>query len=278
MSFMTPLTVPLLLLGFAFVSASIWWIHKGRPAFERARAYGRIHAQCGHLAPPPTDEAHAQMLRVSRFCIKAFVGRLDVRGAEKLKTLPSPFILAFNHGNLLDVAIAPVVLNRKARFPAAQGVMTAAGCLVAWLFSRWGVFSVDLENGAEAMKASVKVLTSGDGADIEVIFPEAWTNMDGIVRKFKTGTVRMAKEASEKLGKPVFVVPGYMHYGRYLPSWMTKLPIPVQWLMPLLGAFWFRRGCTVVIGEPISSQEFPADKHEATELLRNRVLALKPQN
>lgn len=270
--------VPLLLLGLWLVSFAIWWIRTGRPVTESARAYGRLVAQCGYLAPPPTDEAHAQMLKVSRFFVKGFVGKLDVRGAEKLKTLPPPFILAFNHGNLLDVAIAPVVLNRKARYPAAQGVMKAAGGLVGWLFSRWGVFSVDLENGAAAMKASVKVLTSGDGADIEVIFPEAWTNMDGIVRKFKTGTVRMAKEASEKLGKPVFIVPGYMHYGRYLPSWMTKLPIPVQWLMPLLGAVWFRRGCTVVIGEPISSHELPADHHEATEFLRNRVLALKPQS
>lgn len=273
---LTPLAVALALAGAAAVYLVFWWFRQGRPALLRAMDYGRIHAECGHLAPPPTDKHHAQMLRVCRFFVNGFVGKLDVRGAEKLASLPSPFILAFNHGSLLDTAIAPVLLNRKARFPAAQGVMKAAGCLVAWLFSRWGVYSVDLDNGAAAMKASVKVLTAGDGADIIVIFPEAWTNMDGSVRKFKTGAVRMAREAGRLLGKPVPVVPGYMHYGRYLPGWMTKLPIPVQWLMPLVGVLWFRRGCTVVIGEPISVDELPADHHEATEVLRERVLALKP--
>jgi 1-acyl-sn-glycerol-3-phosphate acyltransferase len=166
-----------------------------------------------------------------------------------------------------------VVLNRKARYPAAKGVMTAFGGWVGWLFGRWGVFSVDLDNGAAALKASVNVMEAGE---IEVIFPEAWTNMDGVVGKMKTGTVRIAKAAAEKLGKPVYIIPGYMRYHKYPGKWILKLPIPLQWAVPLLGALYYGRGATVVIGEPISSDELPADHHEATEYLRQRIIALDP--
>lgn len=246
------------------------------PSIKAAMDEGKVVAKCGYLSPPPTDAAHGKMLRVCRFFIRNFVGKLEVTGAEKLATAPGPFLVAFNHGNMLDVAIAPVVVNRKARFPAAQGVMKAAGGLLGFLFSKWGAFSVDLDNGHAAFDASVKVLTANDDANIEVIFPEAWTNMDGEVKKFKTGTVRMAVEAAERLGHEVFVYPGYMHYGRYLPSYMTKWPIPVQWLMPLLFPIYFKRGCKVVIGEGISSNTLKGDPRVATALLRERVLALKP--
>lgn len=246
------------------------------PAFKKLREDAARVSQCGVLSPPPSDRSYLRSMKVARFVCYAFVGKIRTIGAEKLAELPSPFVLAFNHGSMLDVAIAPVVLSRKARFPAAQGVMKAFGGLVGLLFSKWGVYSVDLDNGHAALDASVKVLCSGDGSDIVVIFPEAWTNTDGIVRRFKTGAVRMACEASSRLGKPVPIVPGYMHYGRYPGSWITKLPIPVQWLIPIVFAFYFRRGVTVQIGEPIYPADLPADPRDATEILRQKVIALAP--
>lgn len=260
----------------ALFLASIWWTLVAWPAIKRAADNGRIVQECGVLSPPPTDTAQASMMRACRAFIWLFVGKMEVEGAEKLAGLPAPFLLAFNHGSMSDVAIAPAVLNRKARYPAAQGVMRAAGCVAGHLLSKWGAFSVDLDNGHAAFDASVKALLSEDGANIEVIFPEAWTNMDGVVGRFKTGTVRIAAEVTKQLGKPCFIVPGYMRYGRYLPSWMTKLPIPVQWLTPLVFAFYFRRGVKVVIGDPIDPRELPADPSEATEILKARVIALDP--
>lgn len=243
------------------------------PALKRARAYSRRMQQCGQLAPPPTPRAMKWMHRVSRFFVRGWVGKLEVTGHEKLATMPGPFLLTFNHGSLLDVAIAPLVLNRPARYPAAQGVMKAFGGLNALMFAPWGVFSVDLDNGAAAFEASVNVVAGGE---IEVIFPEAWTNMDGKIGRFKTGSVRIAAEASKRRGEPVMIVPGYMHYGRYLPSFMTKWPIPVQWLTPLLLPLIYRRGCKVVIGEPISSADLPEDANQATEILKQKIVALKP--
>jgi len=264
--------IVLLLACGAFVAALAWFLPRLKDALSRAKQV----VQCGYLAPTPSDRAHRGMVRFAKAWVDGFVGKIDAVGHEKLADLPAPFVLAFNHGSLLDVAIAPVVLNRKARYPAAQGVMKVGGGLLGLLFSKWGVFSVDLDNGHAAFNASVKVLTAEDGANIEVIFPEAWTNMDGTVGKFKTGAVRMIQEASSRLGRPVHVVPGYMHYGRYPGKWILKLPIPLQWLVPLVGAFYYRRGVKVVIGDPIANTELPSDPREATEILRQKVLALKP--
>ena len=246
------------------------------PAIRRAKALGAKYQECGVLGPAPDDDKQRKLLNFANFLIRAFVGKVQVRGNEKLSSLPGPFVLTFNHGSMLDLAIAPHVLNRKARYPAAQGVMRAFGGILGGWFGSCGAYSVDLSNGAAALKASVKVLSSGDEANVIVLFPEAWTHMDGVVRKFKTGTVRMAKEASQILGQPVYIVPGYIRYGRYLSGWMTKLPIPIQWLIPVLGVVWYRRGCQVVIGDPISSVNLSDDPAEATELLRNKILSLDP--
>jgi 1-acyl-sn-glycerol-3-phosphate acyltransferase len=269
--------VSLLVVASALAGiAAIYFLCKWLPIIRRAQALGQKYQECGVLGPPPDDDTQRKILKVSRWLVHAFVGKLEVSGNEKLANLPGPFIVIYNHGSMLDVAIAPLVLNRKARYPCAQGVMQAFGGAVGGWFGSWGAFCVDLDNGAAALKASIKVLSSGDEANVISLFPEAWTHMDGVVRKFKSGTVRMAKEAAQILGKPVYIVPGYMRYGRYLGTWMTRLPIPIQWLTPILGFAWYRRGCRVVIGEPISSADLPDDPHQATELLRSRVIALDP--
>lgn len=231
--------------------------------------------QCGYLAPPPSVAACAQMRGVCSWAIRNFVGKINVVGKEKLDAMEGPFTLAFNHGSLLDTAIAPVVLGRPARYPAAQGVMRLAGGLVGWIFSKWGVFTVDLDNGHAALDASANVMRAGQ---ILVIFPEAWTWMDGEVRKMKTGAVRFTRMAAAESGKPVYIVPGYMHYGRYPGSWILKLPMPLQWLTPLVFACYYARGCTVVIGDPVNTMDLPEDPRKATEILRERIIALKPQN
>ncbi len=253
-----------------------WGLIYGIPAAKRLRTLGLVLQESGQLQPPPSNEAHAWMLRVCRFFVRSFVGKIELVGKERLEAMPGPFLLAFNHGSLLDVAIAPLVLDkRKGRYPAALGVMKLFGGGIAWLFGKWGAFPVDLDNGGAALKAGIKVMEAGE---IMVIFPEAWTHMDGSIGPFKTGTVRIARQASQNIGKPVFIVPGYMHYGRYPGSWIKKLPIPIQWLLPILFAFYYRRGVKVVIGEPLHPTHDlpPADARQATEILKQKMIALKP--
>lgn len=254
----------------------LWVSLRFLPAWRIARDFARKMSQSGELGPSPSDRKHAQMLRVAGFFARNFVGKVEVVNAEKLHKQPAPFVFALNHGSLFDVAIVPVVLKRKARFPAAQAVMQAFGGWVGYIFGRWGVYAVDTSNGRNALLASIKVLCSGGDANIVPIFPEGHTNSDGQVGPFKTGAVRMIAAASQELGKPVPVIPGYIRYGRYPGSWIMKHSFAVQWLLVFLGAWYWGRGATLVIGDPIYSSELPADPRLATEYLRQRVIALDP--
>ena len=261
------LSLALLLGLFDYVRSK--FLPRMAKVFEEADRVQR----CGYLAPPPSAENYEQMRRVSSWAIRHFVGDITVVGKEKLDAMQGPFTLAFNHGSMLDTGIAPLVLGRPARYPAAHGVMKLLGGLVGWLFSKWGVFTVDLDNGHAALDASANVMRANQ---ILVIFPEAWTWMDGVVRKMKTGAVRFTRMAAEESGKPVYIVPGYMHYHRYPGQWILKLPMALQWLIPVIFSFYYARGCTVVIGDAINTMDLPADPRAATEILREKIIALKP--
>lgn len=267
----------LVYLVFVLIALSIALIsnlkNKFVPRWQRILEEANQVQTCGYLAAAPSEKDAAQMRSVCSWAIRHFVGELTVVGQEKLDAMNGPFTLAFNHGSMLDTAIAPVVLGRPARYPAAHGVMKLFGGLVGWLFSKWGVFTVDLDNGHAALDASANVMRANQ---ILVIFPEAWTWMDGVVRKMKTGAVRFTRMAAEESGKPVYIVPGYMHYHRYPGQWILKLPMALQWLTPVIFAFYYARGCTVVIGDPINTMDLPCDPREATEILREKIIALKP--
>lgn len=247
------------------------------PAIRKAQLKAKQISECGYLCDPPTDKAHKRLVGFASFCQRRFVGKLELVGQDKLDATQGPFLLVANHGGLFDVAILPLLLkDRLARYPAAQGVMKAFGGWLGYLLAQWGVFAVDLSNGKNAYKTAVKILSSGANANIIGIFPEAQTNMDGVVGPFKTGTVRMAAEASRILGRPVPIVPVYIRYGRYPGHWITKYSFANQWLIALFGSCYWGRGAKVVIGDPITSAELPADPRIATEVLRQRILALDP--
>jgi len=277
-SFYTALSCELViaaLLGASLSITIISYFSTIWPAWKRIREQAAAMKECGHLSDPPTDEDYAVLQRICRFFVNCFVGKIEVVGGEKLQTMQAPYILVFNHGSLLDTAIAPLVLNRKARVPAAEGVTSLLGGLVGYAMSKWGVFPVVLANGSAAFKSAVKVLEMGE---IIQLYPEAWTWMDGKIGPFKTGTVRMARQATTELGKTVNIVPAYMHYGRYPGSWIRKFPIPLQWLVPFLFVWRYRRGVKVVVGEPLHPfEDLPAQgAKEATEQLKLKVEALKP--
>jgi 1-acyl-sn-glycerol-3-phosphate acyltransferase len=272
---MTVLNIVVTVLGLtAGLLIIAFLVRKALPAIKRARAYSLAMQESGHLGDPPSDKDFNFMLKFAGFFVRHFVGKLTVIGAEKLAEAKAPAMVIFNHGSLLDVAIAPIVLNRKARYPAAQGVMQAFGGLTALLFGRWGVYAVNLENGAAAREATSKVMKQ---REMVVLFPEAWTNMDGVVKPFtKTGAIRTTREAAEFLGEEIKIYPGYMRYGRYPGKWILKLPIPLQWAVPLVGWFRYKRGCTIVIGDGIGCHSLPSDPHEAMNALHQAVVSLDP--
>lgn len=257
----------------AGIAAASWYALVFKPWWQRKQPYIGQFTACGALPPPPTPDDLRRFKRILRKIIYVQVGAVRFEGLHHLQT-PGPKLITPNHGSSADVAIA-LAIDEPMRAMAARAVFTFANGLGALLFGPAGAFPVDLTPGAggPALTSAVEVLVSGQSV---LMFPEGWAYMDGRVGKFKKGAVRIARQASEKRGEPVHIVPVYMRYGRYPGKWILKFPPPVQYLLAFLLFFLYRRGLTVVFGEPLSSSSLPTDDCAATAVLRAAVLAADP--
>ncbi len=245
------------------------------PPLRRAFAYSKLASTCGYLPDPPTPGAVRFLRRFARFVCFIQVGRSEVVGRENLDH-QGPVLVAPNHPHYADPGVMVLVLNCPARYMAARGVFRFGFGAGALLAGPCGAFCADLTpgKGGPAREAAVRVLASGQKL---VMFPEGWAYLDGQLGPFKKGAVRIAREAASQLGKPVSIVPVHLRYGRYPGSWIKKLTPPLEYLFVFLNSWYYRRGVTVVIGQPISSNDLPADDSEATELLKQRIVALDRQ-
>jgi len=238
--------------------------------------YVKDASTCGFLVPPPTVHATKMFQAFARFVAFIQVGKIQIKGLETLQNLPAPYIVASNHPHYADAAIIPLMINAPARYMVACEVMQFAGGLGALIGAPAGAFAVDIDQGqgAPAFRAAIRVLTSNQRL---VIFPEGWAHLDGKMRLFKKGAVCIAKQAARKLKHAVNIVPVFLHYDRYPGPWITKLNPRFQYFLAFL-CFWrYRRGVTVVIGNPISSATLPKCNDEAITMLQNAIIDLDPK-
>jgi len=222
----------------------------------------------GFLPPPPTVTGQRRQYGLSRFLTWLIVGRVKVEGQENLAKLPEGCSCQItpNHSHYADVFVMPVVLKgRGVRYMADAAVMGGAGGLLGLLIAPMGAFAANRQAGIE-------VLNSGQGM---VIFPEGWTYLDGVMGIFRRGAVNMCRVSAAATQKQSYLVPAYIKYGRYPGAWIKKLPIRLQYAVMLLAFPYYRRGVSVVIGEPISSAALGGDDKIDTEFLRSEVLKLK---
>lgn len=227
------------------------------------------------LVDPPSARATRVLLTLARLIAFVQVGRIRIKGLEILESLQAPYIVTSNHPHYVDAAIIPIMINAPARYMVASGVMRFAFGLGGLIIGPGGCFAVDVDEGrgAPAYRAAVKVLTSNQRL---VMFPEGWAHLDGKMREFKKGTVCIAKASAKKLNHAVNIVPIFLHYGRYPGVWINRLNPPLQYLLTFLGFLRYRRGVTVVVGNPISSSVLPKCNNTATEMLRNAIIDLDP--
>lgn len=243
-------------------------------AFGRARRYAAAMQDPGHLPPPPSESGQRWMMRLTRALSWLFVGKIEVSGKENLEGLPTDaIIITPNHPSPYDVVILPAVIDQKARYMAALGVMQALGGLGGLVVGPLGAFAANLDRGkgAPALRAAIRVLASGQTL---VMWPEGWTYLDGKIGPFKKGAVRIAKQAATERGADTFVVPVSLTYGKYPGASIMRLPIKLQYLLLVAGFPYFRRGVKVVIGKPIASSALPENDAEATELLKSKIVEL----
>lgn len=239
-------------------------------------SYIKNASTCGFLVPPPTLRATKMFHALARFVAFIQVGKIRIKGLETLQKLPAPYIVASNHPHYADAVIIPLMINAPARYMIAREVMQFAGGLGALITAPAGGFAVDIDpgQGAPAFRAAIRVLTSNQRL---VIFPEGWAHMDGKMRSFKRGAVCIAKQAAHKLKHNVNIVPVFVRYDRYPGSWINKLNPRLQYLLTFVCFLRYRRGVTVVVGNPISSATLPKCNCEATTMLQNAIINLDPK-
>lgn len=269
----------LIYLGVAAAALYAFWRFYFKDVWARAQAYSKNIATCGYLAPPPTERA-SKWLRRFAWCLSfAQVGTVRVHGRENLEALERSgkvYMLNMNHPSWMDPAMAAIVMDgRPTRFFATHTVATAFWGLGGLLVGPCGVISVDLARGKghPAYLAGVQVLKERQRL---IVFPSGWAKLDGIEAEHKTGVVRMAKEVSAALGEPVYMLPGFIRYGRYPGSWIVKWPAPIGYFFMFVFRSWYRNGAVVNIGKPISSADLPDDPHAAKDLLHDRIMELDP--
>lgn len=242
---------------------------------KKVLSYIKNASTCGYLVAPPTTRASKILYAFARLVAFIQVGRIRIKGLEILQNLQSPYIVASNHPHYADAAIIPITINAPARYMVAREVMQFAGGFGAMIFGPGGAFAVDIDQGqgAPAYRAAVRVLTSNQRL---VIFPEGWAHLDGKMREFKKGTVCIAKQAAQKINQAINIVPVFLRYGRYPGEWINKFNPRLQYLLTFLCFFRYRRGVTVVVGNPISSSLLPKCNDEATKMLQNAIIDLDP--
>jgi 1-acyl-sn-glycerol-3-phosphate acyltransferase len=238
--------------------------------------YIKNASTCGFLVPPPTLRVTKMFHVLARFVAFIQVGKIRIKGLKTLQELPAPYIVASNHPHYADGAIIPLMINAPARYMIAREVMQFAGGLGGLILASAGGFAVDIDpgQGAPAFRAAIRVLTSNQRL---VIFPEGWAHMDGKMRSFKKGAVCIAKQAAHKLKHGVNIVPVFVRYDRYPGPWINKLNPRLQYLLTFVCFFRYRRGVTVVVGNPISSATLPKCNYEATTMLQNAIIDLDPK-
>jgi len=232
--------------------------------------------ESGYLPPPPNATGVRLYWKFCRLMVKLQIGRYTVVNPEYLK-VDGAAIYSSNHSHYTDPMLFPLAVGKNFRHMGSRKVFKFVGGLSGVFSAGLGGFPVDQRpgKGAGAAEAAVKVLVTGQPI---VIFPEGTVWVSGVdgPRPFRKGIVRIAKEASAKLGKPVYIVPAYIRYNRYPGEWIEQWPSWKTFLFLLLCAPVYRRGATIVAGKPLSSADLPEDDDEAIELVRNTIIALDP--
>jgi 1-acyl-sn-glycerol-3-phosphate acyltransferase len=216
------------------------------------------------------------MISLLRILTFIQVGKVRVIGRENLNAVDGAVIVCPNHPHYIDGAIFPILMEKESRYMADEDVLRFGFGLGALTLVPVGAFPARDEgpdSNLRTFAAGAKFLASGFSL---LIFPEGHTNFNLKMQPVKRGAVQIAKLASTTLGKPVYIIPAFIRYGRYFPMWIQRIKPPLQYLIVLLAFFYFRRGATVVIGKPISSTEFPSSDNEACNFLGDRIVALDP--
>lgn len=124
--------------------------------------------------------------------VRATGTKITYRGLENLPATGGA-VVAINHTGYVDflpAALAATQRKRRMRFMIKAEMQDVAP--VGWLIRHTGTIPVDRRAGADAYAAAVRSLRRGE---LVGVYPEATISRSFELKEFKTGAVRMAKEA-----------------------------------------------------------------------------------
>ncbi|MCZ0729308.1 lysophospholipid acyltransferase family protein [Mycolicibacterium iranicum] len=187
----------------------------------------------------------------AKLAVSATGTTITFRGLENIPASGGA-VIAINHTGYVDflpAALAATRRGRRMRF-MIKAEMTDV-LVVGWLIKHTGTIPVDRRAGAGAYAAAVESLRRGN---IVGVYPEATISRSFELKEFKTGAVRMAKEADVPI-VPLIVWGAHRLWTKDHPKALGRKKFPV----------------TVAAGSPIAAHGAAADTLRAsmTQLLHD---------
>ncbi len=141
-------------------------------------------------------------------------------------------VLAINHTGYVDfipAALGVYRAGRRTRFMIKSEVMSIG--IMRFLVNRTGTVAVDRSAGAQAYRAAVDSLRSGE---VVAVYPEATISRSFELKDFKTGAVRMAAESGVPI-VPVIVWGAQRQWtkGGIRRMGRSKIPVSVTFGPPI---------------------------------------------
>lgn len=283
------------LLALAFV---VLGISAAAVALARSIAYWkreglRLQSDKSYRTPATSWWRRFVLFVAGRLAAFWFLGRFRVIGRLPRRPAKGRFIFVVNHQTEADSVVMVRLLGmRRIRylvaFNQARGVRAAgvafSGGIVADFFDEVGsgAPAVNVEQPTrksvtgrlvEAVNNTIDTLNDEPDSDF-LIFPQGKLVRTNELKRadFQDGAVKIGRALNE----PVYYVPIGVHFDHNPDnrSWFAKLLNAVG--ISSFGSFFktLNAQTVVAIGEPLSVEELPADRKQATTVLFDRVKSL----
>ena len=160
-----------------------------------------------------------KLTRILVYALFRLYFRIEFEGVENIPA-QGPVIVAPNHASYLDPFWVSAAIKRPMRYMTWDKMTNLP--LLGRLIMAYGAFPVSLEKGDRAaLRLSLDHLKSGGGL---VIFPEGGRTLNGKIKSFKPGVVRLALDTDAPI-VPATIIGAYKSYS---PHYLFPRPFKIK--------------------------------------------------